>query len=81
MAEAEEGDGTESTGGEEVPLEVVLAEEGQEMGGGQGGQTEEQVWQDVHQIQIQGRSVDWWCQGQEGPMRERREMGKGTAQQ
>ena len=56
VAEVEEGDRTESTGEEEVALEVELAEEGQETGGGQGGQTEEQVWQDVHQIQIQARN-------------------------
>ena len=79
VAEAEEGDGAESTGEEEEALEVELAEEGQETGGGQGGQTGEQVWQDVHQIQIQGRSAGWWYQGQEGPMRERREVGEGTA--
>ena len=79
LPEAEEGDGSESTGEEEVALEVELAEEGQETGGGQGGQTEEQVWQDVHEIQIQGRSAGWWYQGQEGPMRERRELGEGTA--
>ena len=79
VAEAEEGDGTESTGEEEEALEVELAEEGQETGDGQGGQTEVQVWQDVHQIQIQTRSAGWWYQGQEGPVRERREVGEGTA--
>ena len=79
VVEAEEGGGAESTGEEEEALEVELAEEGQETGGGQGGQTEEQVWQDVHQIQIQGRSAGWWYQGQEGPWRERREVGGGTA--
>ena len=79
VAEAEEGDGTESTSEEDQALEVELAEEGQETGDGQGGQTEEQVWQDVHQIQIQRRSVGWWYQGQEGPVRERRGVGEGTA--
>ena len=39
----------------------------------------EQVWQDSHQIQIQGRSAGWWYQGQEGPMRQRRKVGEGTA--
>ena len=79
MAEAEEGDRPESTGEEEVALEVELEEEGQGTGGGQGGQTEEQVWQDVHQVQTQGRSAGWLYQGQEGPMRERREVGEGKA--
>ena len=37
------------------------------------------MWQDVHQIQIQGRGERWWYQGQEGPGRERRELGGGTA--
>ena len=78
MAEAEEGDGTESAGEEEVELEVELEEEGEGTGDRQGGQTEEQVWQDVHQIQIQERSEGWRYQGQEGPMRERREVGEGT---
>ena len=79
MAEAEEEDGAESKGQEEKAMEVELAEEGQEERGEQGGQTEEQVWQDVHQIQIQGRGERWWYQGQEGPGRERREVGWGTA--
>ena len=37
------------------------------------------MWQDVHQIQVQGRSERWWYQGQEGPRRERRRVGAGTA--
>ena len=37
------------------------------------------MWQDVHQIQIQGRSAGWWYQGHEGPVREKREVGEGTA--
>ena len=77
MAEAEEGDGAQSKGVEEKALEVEWAEEGQEKAGEQGRQTEEQVWQDVHQIQIQGRIERWWYQGQEGPGRERREVGGG----
>ena len=79
VAEAEEGEGNESAGEEEVELEVEVEEEGQGSGGGQGGQADEQVWQDVHQIQIQERGAGWWYQGQEGPMRERREVGEGTA--
>ena len=79
MAEAEEGDGNESAGKEEVELEVEVEGEGQGAGGGQGGQAEEQVWQDVHQIQIQERGAGWRYQGQEGRMRERREVGEGTA--
>ena len=79
MAEAEEGDGNESAGQEVVELEVEVEEEGQGSGGGQGGQAEEQVWQDVHQIQIQERDAGWRYQGQEGPWRERREVGEGTA--
>ena len=77
VAEAEEGDRAESKGEVEEALEVELAEEGQEKGGEKGGHTEEQVWQDVHQIQIRGRSERWWYQGQEGPGRERREVGGG----
>ena len=34
-------------------LEVKVEAEGQRSGGGQRGQAEEQVWQDVHQIQIE----------------------------
>ena len=79
VAEAEEGDGTKSAGEEEVELEVELVEEGQGTGVGQGGQTEEQVWQDVHQIQIRERSAGWRYQGQEGHVREGREVGEGTA--
>ena len=78
VAEAEEGGGAESKGEEEKALEVKLAEEGQERGAEQGGQTEEQMWQDVHQIPIQGRSERWWYQGKEVPGRERREVGGGT---
>ena len=76
-AEAEEEDGAESKDEEEKLMEVELAEAGPEKGEEQGGRTEEQVWQDVHQIQIQGRAQRWWYQGQEGPGRERREVGGG----
>ena len=79
VAEAEEEDGTESKGEAEKIMEEELAEEGPEKGGGGRGRTEEQVWQDVHQIQIQGRGERWWYQGQEGPGRERRGVGGGTA--
>ena len=77
VAEAEEEDGAESKGEEEMAMEVELAEEGPEKGGGERGRTEEKVWQDVHEIQIQGRGERWWCQGQEGPGRERRGVGGG----
>ena len=79
VAGAEERDGAESKGEEEKAPEVELAEDGQEKGGEQRGQTEEQVWQDVHPIQIQGKSERWWYQGQQGPGRERREVWGGTA--
>ena len=62
-----------------MALEVELEEEGQGTRMKQGGQTEEQVWQDVHQIQIQGGSAGCLYQGQGGPMKERREVGEGTA--
>ena len=61
---------------EEVGLEVEVEAEGQGSGGRQGAQDEEQVWQDVHQIQIQETGAGWQYQGQEGPMRERREVGR-----
>ena len=76
VAEAEEGDGTEAKGEEEVALEVELEEEGPGRGGGQEGQTEEQVWPDVHQIKSQGRSAGWRYQGHEGLLRKRREWGR-----
>ena len=79
VVEAEEEDGAELKDEEEKAREVELAEAGPEKGEEQGGQMEEQVWQDVHQIQIQGRGERWWYQGQEGPGRERREVGGGTA--
>ena len=79
VAEAGEGDGSETADVERVELEVQLQAEGQGLGGRQGGQAEESVWQDVHQIQIQEGGAGWWYQGQEGPMRERREIGEGTA--
>ena len=60
MAGAEEEDGAGSKHEEEKAMEVELAEAGPEKGEEQGGRTEEQVWQDVHQIQIQGRSETWW---------------------
>ena len=63
VAEAEDEDGAESTGEAELAMEEELAEEGPEKGAGERGRTEEQVWQDVHQIQIQGRSERWWYQG------------------
>ena len=78
VAEAEEEDGTESKGEAEITMEEELAEEGPENGGGERERTEEQVWQDVHQIQIEGRSEIWWYQGQEGPGRERRGVGGGV---
>ena len=78
VAEAEEEDGAGSKDGEEKAMEVELAEAGPEKGEEQGGRTEEQVWQDVHQIHIQGRGERWWYQGQEGPRRERRELGGGV---
>ena len=37
------------------------------------------MWQDVHQIQIQERGTGWRYQGQEGPLREIREVGEGIA--
>ena len=37
------------------------------------------MWQDVHRIQIQEMGERWWYQGQEGPGRERRGVGGGTA--
>ena len=79
MAEAGEGDGSETADVGEVALEVELEAEGQGLGGGQGGQPGEQVWQDVHQIQIKETGARRRYQGQEGPMRERREVGEGTA--
>ena len=78
VAEAGEGDGNESAGNEEVELEVEVEEEGLGLGGGQGGQAKEQVWQDVHQIQIQESGAGWRYQGQEGPMGETREVGEGA---
>ena len=33
----------------------------------------------MHQIQIQERGAGWRFQGQEGPTRERRDVGQGTA--
>ena len=50
-----------------------------EGGGGGRERTEEQVWQDVHQIQIQGRAESWWYQEQEGPGKERGGLGGDTA--
>ena len=55
MARAEEEDGAESKDDEEKAMERDLAEAGLEKGEEQGQRTEEQVLQDVHQIQIQGR--------------------------
>ena len=78
VVEAEEGDANESAGEEEVELDVDVEEEGQWSGGGQGGQAGEQVWQDVHQIQMQERGAGWRYQGQEGPMRERRRAQSAT---
>ena len=78
VAGAEEEDGAGSKDEEEKAMEVELAEAGPEKGEEHGGRTEEQVWQDVHQIQIQGRVERWWYQGREGPGRERREVGGGV---
>ena len=60
-------------------MQVELAEAGPEKGEEQRVRMEEQVWQDVHEIEIQGRGERWWYQGQERPGRERREVGGGTA--
>ena len=38
------------------------------------------MWRDVHQIPIQEGGERWGYQGQEGPGRERRGLGGGTAQ-
>ena len=78
VAEPEEEDGAESKGEEEMAMEVELAAEGPEKWGGGRGRTEEQVWEEVHQIQIQGSGEGWWYQGQEGPGRERRGVGGGV---
>ena len=91
-AQAGEGDGNETADVEEVGLEVEdvddVAEDIEEVGmeaegqglegGGQGEQAEERVWRDVHHIQIQEGGEGWRYQGQEGPMRERREVGEGN---
>ena len=79
VAEAGEGDRSETAEVEEVALEVKFEAEGQGLEGRQGGQAEERVWQDVHQIQIQEGGAGWRYEGQEGPMRERREVVEGTA--
>ena len=79
VAEAGEGDRSETADVEEVGLEVELEAEGQGSGGRQGGQAQERVCQDVHQIQILEGGAGWRYQGQEGLMRERREVGEGTA--
>ena len=76
-ADAEEG--TESKGAAEVTMEEELAEEGPEKGGGERERTEEHMWRDVHQIPIQEGGERWRYQGQEGPGRERRGVGAGTA--
>ena len=75
--DAEEG--TESKGDAEVTMEEELAEEGPEKGGGDRERTEEHMWRDVHQIPIQEGGKRWRYQGQEGPGRERRGVGGGTA--
>ena len=74
-----QGDGSETADVEEVELEVELEAEGPGSRGRQGGQAEERVWQDVHQVQIQGGGAGWRYQGQECPMRDRREVGEGPA--
>ena len=79
-----EGDKRETTGMEAVAMEVEsvtggeLAED-QETRGRPGGQDEERVWQEVQQVQIQGGGTGWQYQGHASPVRERREVGKGSA--
>ena len=77
--EADEADETEAKGDAEVTMEEELAEEVPEKGGGERERMEEQMWQDVHQIPIQEGGERWWYQEQEGPGRERRKVGGGTA--
>ena len=48
-------------------------------GGGERERTEEHMWRVVHQIPIQEGGERWRYQGQEGPGRERRGVGRGTA--
>ena len=79
VAEADEEDGKESKGGTEVTMEEELAEEGPEKGAGGRERTEEHMRRDVHQILIQEGGERWRYQGQEGPGRERRGVGGGTA--
>ena len=78
MAEAEEGDGNEVAGWEEVVLELEVEAEVQGSGSRQRGHAQEQVRQDVHHIQILERGPGRRYQGQEDPMREMREVGEGT---
>ena len=79
VAGADTEEGTESKGDAEVTMEEELAEEGPEKGGGGRERTEEHMWRDVHQIPIQEGGEGWRYQGQEGPGRERRGVGGGTA--
>ena len=79
VAGADTEEGTESKGDAEVTMEEELAEEGPEKGGGERERTEKHMWQDVHQITIQEGGERWRYQGQEGPRRERRGVGGGTA--
>ena len=79
VAEADAEDGTESKGDAEVTMEEQLAEEGPEKGRGERERTEEHMSWDVHQIPIQEGGEGWRYQGQEGPGRERREVGGDTA--
>ena len=76
-ADAEEG--TESKGDAEVTMEEEVAEEGPENGGGERERTEEHMRRDVEQIPIQEVGERWRYQGHEGPGRERRGVGGGTA--
>ena len=79
VAGADAEKGTELKGGAEMTMEEELAEEGPEKGGGGRERREEHMWRDVHQIPIQEGGERWRYQGQEGPGRERRGVGGGTA--
>ena len=84
VEEAGEGDGSEKADVEEVQMEVQLVTgggeaEGQGWRGRQGGQTEERVWQEVQQVRIQGGGAGRRYQGQEFPVRERRQVEESNA--
>ena len=78
-----EGDEREKTDVEEVAMEIELVTGGeiaehQGTRGRPGGQDNERVWQDQQQVQIQREGAGWRYQGQECPVRERREVGEGS---